>query len=50
MTNFGILMEINGIEDPFAWSRNVVSKLRHTILVYIIVHLANHQLHLKVIM
>jgi hypothetical protein len=51
MTNFGILMEINGIEDPFAWSRNVVSKLQvHTILVYIIVHLANHQLHLKVIM
>jgi uncharacterized FAD-dependent dehydrogenase len=28
MTNFGILMEINGIEDPFAWSRNVVSKLQ----------------------
>jgi hypothetical protein len=27
MTNFGILMEINGIEDPFKWSRNVVSKL-----------------------
>jgi uncharacterized FAD-dependent dehydrogenase len=27
MTNFGILMEINGIEDPFEWSRNVVSKL-----------------------
>jgi len=27
MTNFGILMEINGIEDPFTWSRNVVSKL-----------------------
>jgi uncharacterized FAD-dependent dehydrogenase len=27
MTNFGILMEINGIEDPFAWSREVVSKL-----------------------
>jgi uncharacterized FAD-dependent dehydrogenase len=24
MTNFGILMEINGIEDPFAWSRRVV--------------------------
>ena len=29
MTNFGILMEINGIEDPFTWSRNVVSKLQH---------------------
>jgi uncharacterized protein len=28
MTNFGILMEINGIEDPFAWSRNVVKKLQ----------------------
>jgi uncharacterized FAD-dependent dehydrogenase len=26
MTNFGILMEIKGIEDPFAWSRNVVDK------------------------
>jgi uncharacterized FAD-dependent dehydrogenase len=26
MTNFGILMEIKGIEDPFAWSRNVVRK------------------------
>jgi len=24
MTNFGILMEINGIEKPFDWSRNVV--------------------------
>jgi uncharacterized FAD-dependent dehydrogenase len=24
MTNFGILMEIKGIEDPFAWSRKVV--------------------------
>ena len=28
MTNFGILMEINGIEDPFTWSRNVVNKLQ----------------------
>jgi uncharacterized FAD-dependent dehydrogenase len=26
MTNFGILMEIKGIEDPFAWSRDVVEK------------------------
>ena len=26
MTNFGILMEIKGIEDPFEWSRKVVSK------------------------
>jgi uncharacterized FAD-dependent dehydrogenase len=24
MTNFGILMEINGIKNPFEWSRNVV--------------------------
>jgi uncharacterized FAD-dependent dehydrogenase len=30
MTNFGILMEINGIEDPFAWSRDVVNKLQST--------------------
>jgi len=29
MTNFGILMEIKGIENPFEWSRNVVSKLQH---------------------
>ena len=28
MTNFGILMEIKGIEDPFAWSRDVVKKLQ----------------------
>ena len=28
MTNFGILMEIKGIENPFEWSRNVVSKLQ----------------------
>jgi len=28
MTNFGILMEIKGIEDPFKWSRDVVSKLQ----------------------
>jgi uncharacterized FAD-dependent dehydrogenase len=28
MTNFGILMEINGIEDPFVWSRDVVNKLQ----------------------
>jgi uncharacterized FAD-dependent dehydrogenase len=26
MTNFGILMEIKGIEDPFEWSRNVVKR------------------------
>jgi uncharacterized FAD-dependent dehydrogenase len=28
MTNFGILMEIKGIEDPFTWSREVVSKIQ----------------------
>jgi len=28
MTNFGILMEINGINNPFEWSRNVVNKLQ----------------------
>jgi uncharacterized FAD-dependent dehydrogenase len=28
MTNFGIIMEVNGIEDPFEWSRNVVSQLQ----------------------
>ncbi len=27
MTNFGILMEINGIENPFEWSRNVVQSV-----------------------
>ena len=26
MTNFGILMEIKGIENPFEWSRNIVEK------------------------
>ena len=28
MTNFGILMEIKGIENPFEWSRDVVSKIQ----------------------
>jgi uncharacterized FAD-dependent dehydrogenase len=28
MTNFGILMEIQGIKNPFEWSRNVVNKLQ----------------------
>ena len=28
MTNFGILMEIKGIEDPFKWSRDIVQKLQ----------------------
>ena len=26
MTNFGIIMELNGIEDPFIWSRDVVKQ------------------------
>jgi uncharacterized FAD-dependent dehydrogenase len=30
MTNFGILMEIKGIEDPFKWSRDLVSKVQFT--------------------
>jgi len=28
MTNFGILMEIKGIKNPFEWSRDVVQKLQ----------------------
>ena len=28
LTNFGIIMEIKGIENPFEWSRNVVSQLQ----------------------
>jgi uncharacterized FAD-dependent dehydrogenase len=28
MTNFGILMEVRGIEKPFEWSRNVVKNLQ----------------------
>ena len=28
MTNFGILMEVRGIDKPFEWSREVVSKLQ----------------------
>ena len=28
MTNFGILMEVRGIEKPFEWSRKVVKKLQ----------------------
>ena len=30
ITNFGILMEIQGIEKPFEWSRNVVKSLQST--------------------
>lgn len=28
MTNFGILMEIKGIENPFEWSRNIVKEFQ----------------------
>ena len=28
MTNFGIIMELNGIEDPFTWSRDLVKTLQ----------------------
>lgn len=28
MTNFGILMEVQGIDKPFDWSRDVVKKLQ----------------------
>jgi uncharacterized FAD-dependent dehydrogenase len=28
LTNFGIIMEIRGIENPFEWSRNVVNQLQ----------------------
>ena len=28
LTNFGILMEIRGIDDPFAWSREKVKELQ----------------------
>ena len=30
MTNFGILMEIQGIEEPFKWSRELVDKVNKT--------------------
>ena len=30
MTNFGILMEIQGIEEPFKWSRELVEKVNQT--------------------
>ena len=30
MTNFGILMEIPGIDEPFAWSRDLVQKVNKT--------------------
>ncbi len=28
MTNFGIIMEIKDIKDPFTWSRKVVNELQ----------------------
>jgi uncharacterized FAD-dependent dehydrogenase len=30
MTNFGILMELPGIDEPFAWSRDLVQKVNKT--------------------
>ena len=32
MTNFGILMEIKGIENPFEWSREVVKKCQDKLI------------------
>ena len=32
MTNFGILMEIQGIEEPFKWSRELVDKVNTAII------------------
>lgn len=32
MTNFGIIMEIKDIEDPFTWSRNVVKKCQDKLI------------------
>ena len=32
MTNFGIIMEIKDIEDPFTWSRNVVNKCQDKLI------------------
>ncbi len=33
MTNFGILMEVRGIDKPFDWSRELVSKVQKTEIV-----------------
>jgi uncharacterized FAD-dependent dehydrogenase len=33
MTNFGILMEVQGIDNPFDWSRELVSKVQKTSIV-----------------
>jgi len=32
MTNFGIIMEIKDIEDPFTWSRNIVKKCQDKLI------------------
>ena len=29
MTNFGILMQIQGIDNPFDWTRDIIKKLQH---------------------
>ena len=36
MTNFGILMEIRGIDKPFEWSREVVKNYKKMVQDYII--------------
>ena len=48
MTNFGIIMEIKDIDNPFEWSRKVVNELQFAGTVYIIVLLVKHQQHQKV--
>ena len=48
MTNFGILMEVQGIDKPFDWSRDVVKKLISEGKKDITVQVENHQQHLKV--
>jgi hypothetical protein len=48
MTNFGILMEINGIEDPFAWSRKVVKELQFNGTGLYYSPTRNHPLHQRV--
>jgi uncharacterized FAD-dependent dehydrogenase len=34
MTNFGILMEIKGIENPFEWSRKIVNDIQSSGIMY----------------
>jgi hypothetical protein len=49
MTNFGILMEINGIDNPFTWSRKLVKECQIAKTKdYIIHHLVPFQPHQKV--